>query len=449
MVRDGRIPSLWLVVPLIADLLTPYLIWKGVLPAPARWISHAAVATMIVIVCARMLAWDWIPGMALVILGISVIWTSVAVLRGQGIVPTAWGWWLMLQYPLVGLYAYLLPRWPAGFPKYLRNFCILILGLEVLVQIGQYLTGQQPGDNLAGTFGWQGHGPLTMFIMFTVCLGLGQWLAYGRWRSVVVVLGLGSIASAFAEIKFYPFALLSLGLLAAGILAVEHRQIVKAIGYMVVLAAVVWTFFSLYGSVMQTRTGTRSLESYLDWSTLGRYLDETHKIEGSGRYYLGRNQAFSLGFLAISGDPTTLLFGMGLGARGESQTLGSAGAALTQAEEGLFAGTSLLVMMQELGLGGLALLAGVVAWIVYTCLRDIRDRPQSEGLELRYALVLFSVLWVLWLWYTQAWTARVTMLLYWSAVGYVVGEARRERLVKEPAGVVGQHTVRWKEGGAA
>ena len=36
-----------MLLALATDLLTPLAIWKGVLPAEVRWISHAAVAGMI------------------------------------------------------------------------------------------------------------------------------------------------------------------------------------------------------------------------------------------------------------------------------------------------------------------------------------------------------------------------------------------------------------------
>jgi O-antigen ligase len=90
-------------------------------------------------------------------------------------------------------------------------------------------------------------------------------------------------------------------------------------------------------------------------------------------------------------------------------------------------------MIQELGTVGMAVLAGLILWIAITLYQDIRSNPTSEATELRYALLLFSLGWPLWLWYTKAWNHSVAMLLYWLSLGYVLGEARREQVVTEEA----------------
>ena len=59
----------------------------------------------------------------------------------------------MFKYPLVGLYVYLQPAPSPHFPARLRIIGISLLILEVGVQIGQYLTGEKVGDNLAGILG--------------------------------------------------------------------------------------------------------------------------------------------------------------------------------------------------------------------------------------------------------------------------------------------------------
>ena len=107
-----------------------------------------------------------------------------------------------------------------------------------------------------------------------------------------------------------------------------------------------------------------------------------------------------------------------------SQALGTAGVALTTGELGLSVGTSLLVMMQEMGLIGLVVLGGFIIWIILYLVLDIRKNQCSPAIELRYALLLFSLLWPVWLWYAVTWTMRVPMLLYWILLGYVLAESR-------------------------
>jgi hypothetical protein len=415
---------------LATDLLTPFLIWKGVLPAYTRWLSHAALVTMIMAAYARMMVMDRIPGAVLALVWVSVTGIAVAVLRGQGIAATAWGWWIMFQYPLVGLYAYLQPHWPERFPRLVRTACVVILCAEVVVQIGQYLTGEPPGDNLAGTFGKHGTADLVVFIVLVLCLALGRWLASGRWKTLLLVLALGSVSSVLGEIKLFPVAALGAGMATMAIYIFQRRQLRKVAQYAIVMGAVVWVFFGAYNAVVLPARGTRPLEAYLDPATLAEYLGGLTPVPDTGsyygRYHVGRNYALSYAWDAISRDTTTFLFGWGLGARGESRTLGTAGLALLQGSLGLTTGTSLLVMMQEMGVVGMVLLAGSILWAVLRLRTDISTNPLSDATELRYALLLFSVLWPLWLWYARVWAFRVPMLVYWAALGYVLAEPMRD-----------------------
>lgn len=424
-----RWTSLLFVLALATDLLTPFLIWKGILPAYTRWLSHAALVTMMIAAYARMMVFDRIPGAVWALVWVSVTGIAVAMLRGQGIVATAWGWWIMFQYPLVALYAYLQPHWPERFPQLLRMACVAILSAEVVVQIGQYLTGEPPGDNLAGTFGKHGTANLVVFIVLVLCLALGRWLASGRWKTLLLVLALGSVSSVLGEIKLFPVAALATGMATVVIYVFQRRQLRKVGQYAILMGAVVWVFFGAYDAVVLPARGTRPLEAYLDPATLAEYLGGLAPAPDTGsyygRYHVGRNYALSYAWDAISRDTTTFLFGWGLGARGESRTLGTAGLALLQGSLGLTTGTSLLVMMQEMGLVGMVLLAGLILWAVVRLWTDIRTDPLSDAAELRYALLLFSVLWPLWLWYASVWVFRVPMLIYWAALGYVLAEPMR------------------------
>lgn len=420
--------NLLFVLALVTDLFTPFLIWKGILPAYTRWVSHVAVATMMGGIYARMMVFDRVPGAVWIVAGISAVGVGVALFQGQGVAATAWGWWILFQYPLVGLYAYLQPHWPDQFPQRLRTFCVATLGMQVVIQIVQYLTGQPPGDNLAGMFGEGGTANLVVFILLVLCLALGQWLVHGQWKKLAWVLALGSVSSVLGEMKLFLFAVLALGMVAAVTLTFQRGQLGKLVPYVLLMGAVAAIFFGLYDSVLIPARGTRPLTAYLELRTLANYLGGATQMSGSGsysgRYYLGRNYALAYGWNAIRRDTMTFLFGLGLGARGESRILGTAGIGLLRGHLGLSTGTSLLVMMQELGLLGMATLGGFILWIVVALFKGIKNYPQSDATELRYALLLFSVLWPLWLWYSSVWVSRVPMLLYWMALGYVLAEPR-------------------------
>lgn len=416
--------DLLVVLALATDLLTPFLIWKGVLPAYTRWLSHAAVAAMMICAYARMMVLNRIPAAIWVIAWLSVTGIAVGILQGQGIGPTVWGWWLMFQYPLLGLYAYLHPHWPERFPQLLRMACVAILSAEVMIQIGQYLAGEPPGDNLAGTFGEHGTAKLICFIVFVLCLALGEWLAEGRWKTLLLVLGLGSVSSVLGEIKFFPVAVLALGMVTILIRVFQEGQTRKVFQYLVLVGAVVWVFFPAYDAVVLPARGSQPLAAYLDLATLADYLGHQSESTDTGSYYgrytFGRNYALNYAWEAIRRDVTTLLFGWGVGARSESRTLGIAGEGLLEGDLGLSTGTSLLVMMQEWGLVGMVVLSGLLLWVVVTLIQDISRKPGSNATELRYALLVFSMLWPLWLWYHRIWGHRATMLLYWWSLGYVL-----------------------------
>ena len=425
MSRQGRV-SILVLLALCVDLFTPFLIWKGVLPASVRWISHASVALMMAFAWARLLYSNRIPVVMMLMAAGSLMGICVAFLQGQGPLPTVWGWWVMVQFPMVGLFAYLQPRWPDQFPQRMRRLCIGVLALELMVQIGQYLTGERPGDNLAGTFGKNGTGNLVMFVLLVLCLALGQWIASQRWKATGLVLILAAISSVMGEMKFFLAGGLLLAGMAVALYLLRSRKVWQIVPCLLILGVAVIGFTKMYDQIVPGAKED-SLERFVrDPKALAKYLDFRQKEVGYGRswYELGRNTALQLGWDAIRDDPTALLFGMGLGARGESRTLGAEGVGLGQGL-GRTSNTSLLVMLQELGLIGMIMMAGLWVWVGVTLYKDIAAHPQSEAAELRYALLLCSLLWPLWLWYNEAWMLRVPMLLYWVALGYVLSEARR------------------------
>ncbi len=422
--RSGlSILLLLLLAAFAVDLLTPFLVWKGILPSGVRWLSDLAVAGVLVLTLVHILSFDHIPKAVLLILSMSLIGITVALFEGQSILATAWGWWLFFRYLFVGIFAYLQPIWPKNFARWLIHLCIVILTFEVVVQFGQYFNGEIPGDNLAGTFGRNGTASLIIFILFTFCLALGQWLTDGKWQWLAWTLVLGGISSVLGEIKLFPFVILALGVATLFIKILQGRRLHKLLIYLVLLGAVTLIFTNFYNTVVAEERGTRRLEEFLELQTLKNYLNFT-RSEG-GRYELGRGFALTLGWEIIQKDTTTFLFGMGLGARGESVALGIAGEGLRQSYYGFTSGTSLLVLMQELGVIGLAIIGGVILWIIITLARDIKLDPGSNVTILRYALILFSIGWPVWLWYTSVWATSVTMLLYWVTLGYVLARSPR------------------------
>jgi hypothetical protein len=419
--------NILLAITLFSELLTPFLIWKGVLPPSTRWLSDAVMLIIIALVYARMIVFDRIPAAMWVIVAFSLIGVTVALLNGQGILPTIWGVWLMFEFPLVGILVYLQPSWPERIPQRLRTMCVTILSIEVLVQIGQYLMGEPPGDNLAGTFGRNGTAPLVDFALFVLCLVIGEWIVTRRWKKLVWVMALGIVSSVLGEIKFFlpaSLALLSLGLL---IFVVQSGRVWRLVPYAMLLGISALVFIVGYNTFVPG-AARRPIESFiLNADTFKTYMNmEDDSANASGYKIMGRSRAAQYGWEAINRDPFTLVFGMGLGARSESISLGTVGIAFSGDASTYTRQSSLLVLMQETGLLGLVAIGALILWITISLIRAIRSHPQSPATELRYALVLFSLLWPVWLYYSLVWNEEVVMLFYWASLGYVFGEAKRK-----------------------
>lgn len=417
-----------LILALCVDLFTPYLIWKGLLPPLIRWGSHVAVALMILISLLRMLAFDYIPRSFWCIAAVSVIGAFVAIGHGQGIPATIWGVWLLFQFPFVGLFFYLQSDWPRDFPRILRTLALWILGLQVFIQLLQYGTGVNPGDDLSGLFGKNGTGNAALFDILVCCLFFGHWIASRQWKGLLIALCLGMLSSVLGEMKLFPAAITTIGLLSAFLFSAKYRTPGKMFAYLILIFLTMVSFTLLY-NVLIPSAEESPLQAYvIDPTRLLTYINRVESFTRGESVYtdIGRGYAVKFGWDSLQHDALTLLFGYGLGTRSESQSLGMAGVALKNSSLGLSVGTSLLVMMQEMGVIGLAALAGLILWIISSLRRDIRNDPDSPVLGMRYAILLFSALWPLWLWYAVTWTMRVPMLLYWFFLGYVFAEARRE-----------------------
>jgi len=421
--------DIFIALPILAlfiDLFTPYLIWQNILPAWIRWGSHFSVAAMIVVSIFRMFGFNHIPRAFWLILAASILWSYVARGSGQGISVTIWGIWLLLQFPLVALFMYLQPSLPKEFPVYLRKYGLSVLGIQVMAQLFQYAFGVRPGDDLSGLFGRNGTGNAVLFDILMCCIFLGYWITSKKWIGLVAALILGAISSVLGEMKLFPMTISVIGLVAVVLYSVKYRAPEKLVVFFGLIIGILFGFVYSYNLIIPD-ADLAPIETYFTNPTsLYRYLNSATRYNNEGGVYtdIGRGYAVQLGWESLlKNPPLSLLFGYGLGTRSESQTLGTAGVALTTGDLGLSVGTSLLVMMQEMGVIGIMALCGLFLWIILTLALHIRKNQQSSANELRYALVLFSLLWPVWLFYATSWTMRVPMILYWLSVGYVLAES--------------------------
>jgi hypothetical protein len=325
------------------------------------------------------------------------------------------------------VFAYLQGKLPKHFAANIPRYALTILAVQVLVQIVQFALGEEPGDNLAGLFGRNGTGIALVFAALVNCLFLGYWIVSRRWIGFMASLSLGLVSSALGEMKLFPLIIVVIGLAAAITYAKKYRAPRSVVITFTLIAAAALGFVFLYNSIVPDASQV-PIQSYLeDPARLSHYLNSSrthYNQDGSRSSDFGRMYALEVGWNSISIDPVTMLFGYGLGSRSESRTWGATGVALASGDYGWSVGTSLLILMQETGLIGLTVLACLILWVVFTLARQIRALPLSSVNGLRYALIFFSLLLPLMLWYANVWAMRVPMLIYWYLVGYILADSR-------------------------
>ena len=269
--KRGYLLVLCLVLAALAvDLFTPYLIWKRMLPGGVRWFSDLALAGAMALGFIQLLTYDRIPKGFLVLLGISFVGVTVATFEGQEGLATAWGWWRMFRYPMVGLLVDLQRYWPPNIAEVILRACVGILGLEVIVQLAQYGSGQVPGDDLAGTFGWHGVGPLVLFNILVLCIGFGHWLVTGKYWVLVSVIVLGATSSVLGEMKVFPIALGILAVLSLTMYLARggHIHHVVVAAFMFAIAA--YGFVTFYNALVADARDTKRLQEYLQVDNIDR-----------------------------------------------------------------------------------------------------------------------------------------------------------------------------------
>ncbi len=121
----------------------------------------------------------------------------------------------------------------------------------------------------------------------------------------------------------------------------------------------------------------------------------------------------------IQRDGTTQLFGMGLGTRSSSSGLGITGTGLETDLYGGAAGTGLLIMIQEMGIVGLAVFSLFCLWVSWRFFKDSRQHSNTSLAALQIGMVLYTLFWPVWLWYQKPWAFGVMMILYWVTMGFI------------------------------
>jgi len=438
MSKTNHTISILVLTAFLTDFFTPYFIWQGQIPDAIRWFSQGAILLMTVLVFFRMIAFGRIPAGFLVIAAMSLIGLLVGYNYGQSITVCLWGWWLMYQFPLISLYCSMQISWPRNYGRLLTKVCIGLLALEVIFQFIQFFQGVPPGDDLSGFFGDHGTSSLVLFIIFTLCLTIGEWLHSSNWLYLVIAFGLGTLSSVLGEMKFFLLAAALAALVAMVIFVLRGRQIWRIIPYSLAILFVLIVFVFAYDAVIPGAQ-QMPLESFLtNPSKLLAYLDISNPLVAGENYYydIGRNFAIIYGWEQIQTDPETLLFGYGLGARSESRSLGIIGRALTEGSIGVTSGTSLLVIMQETGVIGLLIWLFFILVTISKTMRLINSQPDSTDNGMRFGMIIFTLFWPIWLWYAATLAMRLPMTLYWSTLGYIFSRPSMEKEIEvEPADI--------------
>ena len=419
----------------VTEFIVPFILWQAGLPRTLDVFREAAAVLLFTVLVAYMLLRDKIPAAVLVILAISLIWGVVSIFDGQAPIVTFWGWWRLFKYPLLAVFAFLIPRWPDNFARWLVKFFVLLLAFQVGVQLLQFAAGQPPGDSLAGTFGWKGVAQYTMLVFLVVSIGFGHWLATGEWKLLAIVLVLGLVGTMLSVTKFYLLAAGVMGIVALVIHMVRGGRFRTLLIYVILAGLAAASFVPIYNNFIATTRGLKPLQEYLTAESINNYLFKGDDTTESGSLKLGRGYSVLCAWQQIQRDYTTFLFGYGIGGRTSSAALGIEGAGL---EESLYGsvGSGLSSWILEYGLLGSLLFLGFNFWIMAKMWRHARRTDDRFQATLAYGLILFTLLWPMWLWYKKPWISGGMMMLYWLSLGYLfqqIYHARRPLLGRRPS----------------
>lgn len=421
-----------LAVAFSVEMFAPFFIWKRFLPGSLRWLADLALLSMLALVVFQLLFRDRIPKAAIFVVAITAIWSTVAHFEGQGTGATLWGWWRLFRYPLLGLFVYLQPEWPPRTAWRIYQLSVGLLIFQTFFQLGQFAGGMIPSDDLAGTLGWHGVGPLGLFNFFVQCLAFGRFISDGDWKPLALVVGIGAVSAVLSELKmFFPVMIVLAGITSL-IYLIQGRDLGRLLLFYAFFLVAGVAFLLLYNMLVSDLRGTRRIEEYFSSDTTAEYLENVNYEVTKGRFELGRGFAIRYGWQLIQRDPTSFLFGMGLGARGESRALGIVGSALKNGQYGVTSGTSALVFINEFGVVGLLVFGVFGLMVILMMIGRVRDNLEPPSVSLRIGLALFTIMWPVWLWYHQTWGFGSMMIPYWCSLGYVFHEnGVRERSLAE------------------
>jgi hypothetical protein len=236
------------------------------------------------------------------------------------------------------------------------------------------------------------------------------------------------VSSILAENKIFPFAIGLMGLATLTLSMLRSRssrkgRVRQEILFVVTVLIGIALFSQAYDA-MAPVARLYPMRVIVDPDFLKDYMAIVQS--GPEKYDVGRNYALLHVWQELSSSPAAILFGQGLGSHGVSQEFGTVGTSIRSGDLGLFAGSSLVVILGELGLVGLVIVIGTLAGLVRILWKSIHGNDGCSSLYLRYGLVIFSIMWPIWLWYASAWVYPVVTTLYWASVGYLIrGRARQ------------------------
>lgn len=406
-----------LAMVLLLEVFLPFLVWPVGLPRVILGAIEVGIALVVLVAFAYMMLEDRIPGGLLLIAGATLIWSLVSTFEGQAFAATAWGWWGLFKYPLLGVFAYLVQGWPTDFARWFFKFTIGLLVFQIGVQLVMLALGFPMGDSMGGTFGQKGVMQFSMLVFFTVALALGNWLATHNWKLLLFVLALGLLGSTLSGTKFYLFAVAALVVITVIVHLIRGGQLRQLMLYVVLLAGAAAVFVPLYNSYLVNARGLRPLQEYLQPDVIESYLFNDGVSADDSTYNIGRGLAITYAWQQIQRDWTTKLFGFGIGTRSQSSFLGVRGSVLEEDIYGVGT-TSLSTWIQEHGIIGVGLFLAFCLWTMVKLFRFARTTTDPYQATLAYGLFIFTMFWPVWLWYHKAWLAGAMMVLYWSSLGY-------------------------------
>ncbi len=162
-------------------------------------------------------------------------------------------------------------------------------------------------------------------------------------------------------------------------------------------------------------------ETISDTDRTENYFNGINYDADAGIYRVGRNFAIRYAWESLQDDATVFLFGYGTGARAFSDSFGIIGVRNQYDTLGTMAGTTALILIEELGVLGLSILFLFLFWLAVSLWRCARSDCPEDVRVLAFGLLLFTLFWPIHFWYNRAWTYATPMLLYWGGIGYVFG----------------------------